>query len=203
LPFSAPAFDGPLSRMRTAARRHHARVAGFRVGYVFDLADTEGEDLPDDGLNVVHPVGVAPEGMWDTLVQRVEEPASPSGQARSRRVTRFRLGPHPLRGPVGDGQEHPDPAGACKTLAHELGARPAARGPSLRPRGTVEVEASPSPTSSPQHGGSTPRATPPVPGLMERGDVTAVTATPPRCGLRRTILESTESTESGEDVVPA
>jgi hypothetical protein len=104
-------------------------VAGFRVGYVFDVADTEGEDLPDDGLNVVHPVGVAPEGMWDTLVQRVEGAGF---------TVRFGPGLDESLGSAW-GRTHygdrtvtvkstADPAGACKTLAHDPLTAPAATG---------------------------------------------------------------------------
>ena len=99
----------------------HSRVAGFRVGYVFDVADTEGEDLPDDGLNVVHPVGVAPEGMWDTLVQRVEEagftvrfgPEHDEALGSAWGCTHFGDRTVTVKSTA-------DPAGACKTLAHEL-----------------------------------------------------------------------------------
>ena len=119
-----------------------ARVAGFRVGYVFDVSDTEGEDLPDDNLNVVHPVGVAPGGMWDALVQRVEEAGY---------IVRFGSEHDEALGGAwgcthfGDRtvtvKSTADPAGACKTLGHEL-AHVLLHGNRLyEHRGTVEVEA--------------------------------------------------------------
>lgn len=46
------------------------QVGGFRVVYVFDISQTEGEDLPD--LDVVRPTLLdadAPDGIWDALVE--------------------------------------------------------------------------------------------------------------------------------------
>jgi DNA primase len=45
------------------------QIRGFRVVHVFDISQTEGEDLPD--LDAVRPKlldGSAPEGIWDALV---------------------------------------------------------------------------------------------------------------------------------------
>jgi antirestriction protein ArdC len=45
------------------------QIRGFRVVHVFDISQTEGEDLPD--INAVRPKlvdGDAPDGMWDALV---------------------------------------------------------------------------------------------------------------------------------------
>jgi hypothetical protein len=44
-------------------------IRGFRVVHVFDISQTEGEELPD--LDAVRPKlldGDAPEGMWEVLV---------------------------------------------------------------------------------------------------------------------------------------
>jgi hypothetical protein len=44
------------------------QIRGFRVVHVFDIAQTEGEDLPE--LDAVRPKlldGAAPEGIWDAL----------------------------------------------------------------------------------------------------------------------------------------
>jgi antirestriction protein ArdC len=46
-------------------------IRGFRVVYVFDISQTEGEDLPD--LDAVRPKlldGSAPEGIWDALARQ-------------------------------------------------------------------------------------------------------------------------------------
>jgi hypothetical protein len=132
----------PVEDSDSGETKTHSRVAGFRVGYVFDVADTEGEDLPDDGLIVVHPVGVAPEGMWDTLVQRVEEagftvrysPEHDDALGAAWGCTNFGDMTVTVRSSA-------DPAGACKTLAHEL-AHVLLHGNRLyEHRGTVEVEA--------------------------------------------------------------
>jgi hypothetical protein len=181
----------------------HARVAGFRVGYVFDVADTEGEDLPDDGLNVVHPVGVAPDGMWDTLVQRVEG----AGFA-------IRFGPdHDEALGSAWGRTHfgdrsvtvkstADPVGACKTLCHEL-AHVLLHGDRLyEHRGTVEVEAeSVAYIVSAAWGLDTSSYSTGYLAGWSGGDVAAVTATATKVlACARTILDAVQS---GEEVVPA
>jgi hypothetical protein len=181
----------------------HSRVAGFRVGYVFDVADTEGQDLPDDGLNVVHPVGVAPEGMWDTLVQRVECAGFT-----------VRFGPdHDETLAAAWGRTHygdrsvtvkstADPAGACKTLTHELAHVLLHEHRLYEHRGTVEVEAeSVAFIVSAAWGLDTSSYSTGYLTAWSGGDVTAVTATATKVlACARTILESTES---GEEVVPA
>ena len=49
-----------------------SRLAGFRIGYVFDVADTEGTELPDVRDIVCHPKGEAPAGMFEALTSQVE-----------------------------------------------------------------------------------------------------------------------------------
>jgi antirestriction factor ArdC-like protein len=49
------------------------QVRGFRVVHVFDISQTEGEDLPD--LDAVRPKLLdadAPEGIWDALVAQAD-----------------------------------------------------------------------------------------------------------------------------------
>jgi hypothetical protein len=181
----------------------HARVAGFRVGYVFDVSDTEGEDLPDDGLHVVHPVDIAPDGMWDTLVRRVEENGF---------TVRFGSDHDESLGSAW-GRTHfvdrsvtvkstASPAGACKTLAHEL-AHVLLHGNRLyEHRGTVEVEAeSVAYIVSASWGLDTSSYSTGYLTAWSGGDVTAVTATATKVlACARTILEADES---GEEVVPA
>lgn len=90
-------------------------LRGFRVVYVFDIAQTDGDPIPD-----VVPVlldGDDPGRLWDALAAQVESagftldrddcsPANGITDYRTRRVS-----------------VRPDlsPAQACKTLAHELG----------------------------------------------------------------------------------
>ncbi len=180
-----------------------AWVAGFRVGYVFDVADTEGEDLPDNGLNVVHPVGVAPEGMWDTLVQRLDE----AGYT-------VRFGPeHDESLGVAWGCTHfgdrtvtvkssADPAGACKTLAHELAHVLLHSNRLYEHRGTVEVEAeSVAYIVSAAWGLDTSSYSTGYLTAWSGGDVAAVTATATKVlSCARIILEADGV---GEEAVPA
>lgn len=47
------------------------QIRGFRIVHVFDISQTDGEDLPD--LDAVRPKlldGAAPEGIWDALVDQ-------------------------------------------------------------------------------------------------------------------------------------
>jgi hypothetical protein len=49
------------------------QIRGFRVVHVFDISQTEGDDLPD--LDAVRPKLLdadAPEGIWDALVAQAE-----------------------------------------------------------------------------------------------------------------------------------
>jgi hypothetical protein len=181
----------------------HSRVAGFRVGYVFDVADTEGEDLPDDGLNVVHPVGVAPEGMWDTLVLRVEEagftvrfgPEHDESLGSAWGCTNFGDMTVTVRSTA-------DPAGACKTLGHELAHVLLHGNRQYGHRGTVEVEAeSVAYIVSAAWGLDTSSYSTGYLTAWSGGDVATVIATATKVlACARTILEADES---GEEVVPA
>ena len=181
----------------------HSRVAGFRIGYVFDLADTEGEDLPDDGIHVQHPVGLAPDGMWDTLVQRVEEAGF---------TVRCAPDHDELLGAAW-GRTHytertvtvkstADRAGACKTLAHELAHVLLHEHRVYDHRGTVEVEAeSVAFIVSAAWGLDTSSYSTGYLAGWSGGDVAAITATANKVlACARTILEADES---GEEVVPA
>jgi len=92
-------------------------VRGWRVATVFDVSQTDGEDLPD--VDTVPVTGEAPDGLWEALAAQVgaagftllrEQPAShPDAygeMVRSEQVVRVR--------------PDVDTAHACKTLAHEL-----------------------------------------------------------------------------------
>ena len=94
------------------------QIRGFRVVHVFDISQTEGEDLPD--LDAVRPKLLdadAPEGIWDELVDHA-------------RVVGFKV----IRNQRGSENGYCDflnkeiavrpdvaPAQALKTLIHELG----------------------------------------------------------------------------------
>ncbi len=59
------------------------QIRGFRVVHVFDISQTEGEELPD--LDAVRPKlldGDAPEGIWEALVAQATKPASRSSVSR-------------------------------------------------------------------------------------------------------------------------
>lgn len=95
-----------------------SQLRGFRVVHVFDISQTEGEELPD--LDAVRPRlldGDAPEGIWDGLV----------GQAAAAgfEVVRYRRGSENGYCDFLSKQisVRPDvaPAQAVKTLIHELG----------------------------------------------------------------------------------
>ena len=94
------------------------QIRGFRVVHVFDISQTEGEELPD--LDAVRPKLLdadAPEGIWDALVTRAE--AAGFGVIRNQRGSEngycdFSRKQIAVRPDVA-------PAQAVKTLIHELG----------------------------------------------------------------------------------
>ena len=95
---------------------HRRELRGFKVVYVFDVSQTDGDPLPDVAPARLN--GAAPAGLWDHLVELAHEDG-------------YRL----ERGPCGLGangytdftarvvriRDDVDPAQAVKTLAHELG----------------------------------------------------------------------------------
>jgi antirestriction protein ArdC len=94
------------------------QIRGFRVVHVFDISQTEGEELPD--FDAVRPKlldAEAPEGIWDALVGRAA--AAGFEVIRNRRGTEngycdFSSKRIAVRPDVA-------PAQAVKTLIHELG----------------------------------------------------------------------------------
>lgn len=92
------------------------RVTGFRVAHVFDISQTDGEELPDVRPELL--TGEGPVGLWDSLAQIVAD----EGYSLSRDMPQI----------VGANGEtcwttrsvvvRPDlePAAATKTLAHEV-----------------------------------------------------------------------------------
>ena len=94
------------------------QIRGFRVVYVFDVSQTEGDEIPD--LDAVRPKlldGDAPEGIWDVLVAQSESAGF--------EVIRNRRGSENGYCDFSSKQiaVRPDvaPAQAVKTLIHELG----------------------------------------------------------------------------------
>ncbi len=94
------------------------QIRGFRVVYVFDISQTEGDDLPD--LDAVRPKlldGAAPDGVWDVLTTHA--------QSIGYEVIRHQRGSENgycdfLKKQIA---VRPDVSGAqaVKTLIHELG----------------------------------------------------------------------------------
>lgn len=133
------------SEPATAARR----LTGFRVVHVFDIAQTDGEDLPT-GPRPALLDGQAPPGLYDGLAQQVRHlgyalirhelaiPHMGGGDGRPNGVTDFFAKTVIVDNRLPDAQ-------AAKTLAHELGHvllhDPTSRPASLtRPWAEVEAE---------------------------------------------------------------
>lgn len=135
----------PAAEPATAARR----LAGFRVVHVFDIAQTDGPDLPT-GPRPVLLDGQAPPGLYDGLAQQVRDlgyglirhelaiPHMGGGDGRPNGVTDFFAKTVVVDNRLADAQ-------AAKTLAHELGHvllhNPTSRPATLtRPWAEVEAE---------------------------------------------------------------
>lgn len=113
-------------------------VRGFTTATVFDIAQTDGDELPD----MIRPElleGQAPEGMWDALAKQVASAGfmlerGDCGSANG--CTDFTSRTVKVRADVGMAQ-------ACKTLAHELAHITLGHGAQLVTgcRGVLEVEA--------------------------------------------------------------
>jgi DNA primase len=94
------------------------RLRGFRVVHVFDISQTEGEELPD--VDSVRPNlldGEAPEGIWEALVAE----ATDAGFDVIRGQRRNENGYCDLLGKKIAVRPDVAPAQAVKTLVHELG----------------------------------------------------------------------------------
>jgi hypothetical protein len=97
------------------------RRTGFRIAYVFDVTDTEGDEIPLPPARARLLEGDAPDGMWDFLAAQVAEagytlavtplvPGRPSANGETDFLTRQ----------VVVAAEGRSPAAQAKTLAHEL-----------------------------------------------------------------------------------
>jgi len=94
------------------------QLRGFRVVHVFDISQTEGEDLPD--LDAIRPKlldGDAPEGIWDALVTQ----ADAAGFEVVRDQKRSGNGYCDFLNKKIAVRPDVAPAQAVKTLVHELG----------------------------------------------------------------------------------
>lgn len=112
-------------------------VRGFRIVYVFDISQTEGEPLEDD--NAVRPElldGDAPEGIWEALVAQANAAGFEVVRERKRSENGYcdfldkRISVRP----------DVAPAQAVKTLVHELGHALLHRKDSPKSREIAEVE---------------------------------------------------------------
>ena len=93
------------------------QIRGFRVVYVFDISQTEGDEIPD--LDAVRPKlldGDAPEGIWDVLVAQ----ASAAGFDVIRAQKRSENGYCDFMNKEIAVRPDVAPAQAVKTLVHEL-----------------------------------------------------------------------------------
>jgi hypothetical protein len=116
-------------------------ISGFRIVYVYDVSDTEGEELPGAAVRPVLVEGEAPEGMWDYLAERIADAGFSLGLADD-------LDGHPGANGITDFATHTvtiatagrSPASQCRTLAHEL-AHVCLHADHTTPRHVAEVEA--------------------------------------------------------------
>lgn len=119
----------------------HKVLGGFRVTYVFDVSDTDGEPLPENPAKPILLDGEAPAGMFNYLTSEIES-----------RGFRVELGESPEHGENGYTQHAAklvrivtggrSSAAMVKTLAHELAHVILHADESLRTdRGIMEIEA--------------------------------------------------------------
>jgi antirestriction protein ArdC len=99
----------------TGEETEHRGVSGFRVAHVFDVGQTDGQEIADVAPALLE--GEAPAGLWDALAEQVaaagftlERGQCDGANGRTNYSTRTVT----VRDDVDDAQ-------ACKTLAHELG----------------------------------------------------------------------------------
>ena len=126
-----------MSNADDTANERRQVLRGFRVAYVFDIAQTEGPPLPEVRPRLLD--GHAPPGLWDALARQVHDAGftltrgdcSPANGVTDRLANRVTVRP-----------DLPE-AQAVKTLAHEL-AHVMLHGPDApesMTRGRAEVEA--------------------------------------------------------------
>ena len=118
----AETSDSPVEVAAPSAQRGDRPKAevlrGFRVVHVFDISQTEGEELPD--LDAVRPRlldGDAPEGIWEVLVAKAEA----AGYEVIREQRQGENGYCDFLNKKIAVRPDVEPAQAVKTLVHELG----------------------------------------------------------------------------------
>lgn len=134
---AAEPSDGTRSAESSTGPRS---VPGFRIVHVFDISQTEGDDLPQAAAPELL-TGQAPEGLWDGLAAQVREQGFSVIRAdcgRANGITDYFARTVVVAKQLSDSQ-------AAKTLCHELGHvllhRPQIRPDGLdRPRAEVEAE---------------------------------------------------------------
>lgn len=102
----------------TGEEKSFQQLRGFRIVHVFDISQTEGEELPD--LDAIRPKlldGDAPEGIWEVLVAQ----AKAAGFEVVRDQKRNENGYCDFLGKKIAVRPDVAPAQAVKTLIHELG----------------------------------------------------------------------------------
>lgn len=127
-----------MSNADDASTERRQVLRGFRVVYVFDVAQTEGSPLPEVRPQLLE--GQAPPGLWDALARQVHDAGftlTRGDCAPANGVTDRLSGCVTVRADLPDAQ-------AVKTLAHELGHvllhGPDAPAPMTRGRAEVEAE---------------------------------------------------------------
>ena len=113
------------------------QIRGFRVVYVFDISQTEGEEIPD--LDAIRPKlldGDAPDGVWDVLVSQ----ANAAGFEVIRDQNRNENGYCDFLNKTIAVRPDVAPAQAVKTLVHELAHALLHGDEVFRPREIQEVE---------------------------------------------------------------
>jgi len=135
------AILGPCRRKRTEVDQDSGEeitrsyLSGFTVVHVFDVSQTEGEELPEVRAELLQ--GGDPQGLWDGLVAQVHAAGFVVEQAQcggANGRTNYATQTVTVRPDVSGAQ-------ACKTLAHELAHVLLHRERLFECRGVVEVEA--------------------------------------------------------------
>jgi DNA primase len=105
------------TQAQTTASTRRGGVAGFRIAYVFDVAQTSGAPLPQQPVPQLL-AGQAPDGLWQALARQVTDRGFTLRRGDCgpgvNGLTHYRERTVTVRADVDDAQ-------AVKTLAHELG----------------------------------------------------------------------------------
>jgi antirestriction protein ArdC len=116
------------------------QLRGFKFEHVFDISQTDGEELPD--VAPVALIGESPAGLWDAIVAQIE--AEGFTACRGVCANSGANGETSWSTPTVTVRDDLEPAQACRTLVHERAHIVLRHGDELRSsgcRGRVEVEA--------------------------------------------------------------